>query len=117
MLSFFVSVVLASSTCDNSNQICIERNPIKDIPSFIALYIAAKECPGITINGQKALEQAGDAAQYITSSFDLAANMVNSIGNALTEYSAKHPEIFCAESKKTLDSYSHEYLKWYAIID
>lgn len=118
MLTLLASVFFVASTCEYSPQIvCDESNSIKDVSALVALYIAAKQCPRIDINGQKALDQAGDVALFITDDTNLAANMVNSIGNAMTSYSSSKPNSFCEDATKTLESYSDEYLRWYGIIE
>lgn len=115
--AFITTVVFAASSCQfSSQQVCDERNSIKDVSAFVGLFIASeKHCPGIKINAKDALSQAGDLALYISKDSATAENLVNSIGKALSDYSEEKPNEFCEDARKTLDSYSPEYLEWYGI--
>lgn len=92
-----------------------ERNSIKDVMAFMSLHVAAGRCSDISVDSQKALEQAGDVAMVMLPDAESAAQLVNTIGNALVLYSKEDKSGFCADARKTLDSYSPGYLRWYGL--
>lgn len=109
--------LLVSASCHAPAHICDEMNLIKDLHTFAAVAVGSSVCESYDINMSALNRQLFDLAIFGLGDSQDAMTAIENLLDIYHAYNAKAPDKFCEDVRKSLGSYSPEYLRWYGIID